>query len=158
MRRLCHPGSTRCPPLPMYAGSGCEAPDPLEGWEQGLMAPCYAPWGRGSMPLPPGEACSAASNAVRLSLFSRGTATLRALYCHHYPAPPGPLSRAAVGPRWQGASRSDGLGSRRACSWLTAGPRCAYGKEAPGEPMSDFAQLPLHCTDHVQWRYEVIRP
>jgi hypothetical protein len=24
--------------------------------------------------------------------------------------------------------------------------------------MSDFAPLPLHCTDHVQWRYEVIRP
>jgi hypothetical protein len=24
--------------------------------------------------------------------------------------------------------------------------------------MSDFAQLHLHFTDHVQWRYEVIRP
>ena len=24
--------------------------------------------------------------------------------------------------------------------------------------MSDFAPLPLHCTDHVQGRYEVIRP
>jgi hypothetical protein len=24
--------------------------------------------------------------------------------------------------------------------------------------MSDFAPLPLHFTDHVQWRYEVIRP
>ena len=35
---------------------------------------------------------------------------------------------------------------------------CAYGKEAPVEPMSDFAQLHLHFTDHVQWRYEVIRP
>ena len=35
---------------------------------------------------------------------------------------------------------------------------CAYGKEAPVEPRSDCAQLPLHFTDHVQWRYEVIRP
>ncbi len=26
------------------------------------------------------------------------------------------------------------------------------------EPMPDFAQLQLYCTDHVQWRYEVIRP
>jgi hypothetical protein len=26
------------------------------------------------------------------------------------------------------------------------------------EPMADFAQLHLHCVDHIQWRYEVIRP
>lgn len=26
------------------------------------------------------------------------------------------------------------------------------------EAMSDFAQLQLHLTDHIQWRYEVIRP
>ena len=26
------------------------------------------------------------------------------------------------------------------------------------EPMADFAQLELHFVDHVQWRYEVIRP
>ena len=26
------------------------------------------------------------------------------------------------------------------------------------EPMPDFAQLQLHFLDHVQWRYEVIRP
>ena len=25
-------------------------------------------------------------------------------------------------------------------------------------PMTDFAQLQLHFVDHVQWRYEVIRP
>jgi hypothetical protein len=26
------------------------------------------------------------------------------------------------------------------------------------EPLADFAQLHLHCVDHVPWRYEVIRP
>ena len=25
-------------------------------------------------------------------------------------------------------------------------------------PMQDFAQLPLHCVDQIQWRYELIRP
>jgi len=27
-----------------------------------------------------------------------------------------------------------------------------------GEPLRDFAQLQLHFVDHIQWRYEVIRP
>lgn len=26
------------------------------------------------------------------------------------------------------------------------------------EPLRDFAQLQLHFVDHMQWRYEVIRP
>ena len=26
------------------------------------------------------------------------------------------------------------------------------------EPLADFTQLQLHFVDHVQWRYEVIRP
>ena len=26
------------------------------------------------------------------------------------------------------------------------------------EPLRDFAQLQLHFVDHIQWRYEVIRP
>ena len=39
-----------------------------------------------------------------------------------------------------------------------AGPGCAEQKEALVEPMSEFAQLHLHFTDPVQWRYEVIRP
>jgi transposase InsO family protein len=38
------------------------------------------------------------------------------------------------------------------------GHRGRTDKEAPVELMSDCAQLPLHFTDHVQWRYEVIRP
>jgi len=33
-----------------------------------------------------------------------------------------------------------------------------WGKDAPMEPMPDFAQLQLHFIDHVQWRYELIRP
>jgi hypothetical protein len=31
------------------------------------------------------------------------------LSCHHYQAQPKPVSWTAMGPRWQGASRSDGL-------------------------------------------------
>jgi hypothetical protein len=38
------------------------------------------------------------------------------------------------------------------------GHRGRTDKEAPVELMSDCAQVPLHFTDHVQWRYEVIRP
>src|SRR4030095_10383990 len=38
------------------------------------------------------------------------------------------------------------------------GHRGRTDKETPVELMSDCAQLPLHFTDHVQWRYEVIRP
>ena len=40
----------------------------------------------------------------------------------------------------------------------TAGPGGAEKKEALVEPMSEFAQLHLHFTDPVQWRYEVMRP
>src|SRR5262245_18632105 len=32
------------------------------------------------------------------------------------------------------------------------------GRATRLEPLADFAQLQLHFVDHVQWRYEVIRP
>ena len=31
-------------------------------------------------------------------------------------------------------------------------------EEVPVEPVAEFAQLPLRFGDHVQWRYELIRP
>ena len=31
-------------------------------------------------------------------------------------------------------------------------------QEVPVEPVAEFAQLPLRFGDHVQWRYELIRP
>src|SRR5437870_1151175 len=59
------------------------------------------------------------------------------------------------------SSARDAHGPRPACllgaSLWSAHPHRG-GRATQMEPLADFAQLQLHFVDHVQWRYEVIRP
>src|SRR4029453_12849354 len=47
------------------------------------------------------------------------------------------------------------LSSRYSYIHLSPG---SHLEEVPVEPVAEFAQLPLRFGDHVQWRYELIRP
>src|ERR671915_2480820 len=49
-------------------------------------------------------------------------------------------------------------GSRDGVALESADCHGVEGGETSMEPMPDFAQLQLHFVDHIQGRYEVIRP
>ena len=87
---------------------------------------------------------------LRCHGFSLRSATIPAL-C--YP----PKQHHAIGPRR--ATRDNQGDARLIRSPLGASLRLLeQGSEAPMEAIHDFDQLQLHFVDHVQWRYELIRP